>query len=109
MLTIKQFLLLKDYDVISIGRHQYIVHGRNDLKEPQLYSVKDFYPYSGAIYICHLMKYIGNHPEMWINDLNVVSISNKNKEELEESKNQDEPVNKTVRKKKKAQSPIQTD
>lgn len=92
MLSIKDFLSLKNNDVILIGKYQYIAIGKNDLKEPQLYRIDTSESLSGAIYICHLMKYKGNLPELNFTEQQPDSINIIIKD--------DDVVNKSIRKKR---------
>ena len=58
MLSIKEYLDLKDGMFVSFCKKAYVVRGKNDCKEPQLYEHETGIPLMGGIYGVHLMTII---------------------------------------------------
>lgn len=59
MLSVTDFLKLKEGDLIAYCRKKYVVRGKTDTKEPQLVSIESGETLSGAVYAAHLMTYLG--------------------------------------------------
>ena len=58
MLSIKEYLDLKDGMFVSFCKKVYVVQGKNDCIEPQLYDYETGIPLMGGIYGVHLMTII---------------------------------------------------